>query len=95
MLTHALTGDAPLWDCWTTWKPNWNAKSPSDCKPALQQARDDCQPLCDQCRLAMHRRHRYARAIATSYGEVRVQIPVCVPLWAGSPHGRRNDVVGR
>ena len=28
------------------------------------------------CRLAMHRHHRYARAIATSYGEVRVQIPV-------------------
>ena len=24
----------------------------------------------------MHRRHRYARAIATGYGEVRLQIPV-------------------
>ena len=76
MLTHALTGDAPIWDCWTTWKPNWNAKSPSDCKPAPQQARDDCQPLCDRCRLAMHRHHRYARAVATGYGEVRRQIPV-------------------
>ena len=42
---------------------------------AFQQALDDCQPLCDQCRLAMHRQHRYARAIATGYGEVRVQIP--------------------
>ena len=43
---------------------------------ALQQALDDYQPLCDQRRLAMHRHHRYARAIATSYGEVRLQIPV-------------------
>ena len=31
---------------------------------------------CDQCRLAMHRHHRYARANATGYGEVRLQIPV-------------------
>ena len=31
---------------------------------------------CDQSRLAMHRHHRYARANATGYGEVRVQIPV-------------------
>ena len=44
--------------------------------PALQQALDDCQPLCDHCRLARHRHHHYARAIATSYGEVRLQIPV-------------------
>ena len=44
--------------------------------PALQQALDDCQPLCDHCRLARHRHHHYARAIATSYGEVRLRIPV-------------------
>ena len=43
---------------------------------ALQQALDDYQPLCDQRRLAMHRHNRYARAIATRYGEVRLQIPV-------------------
>ena len=73
---YSPTGDAPLWDCWTAWKPNWNAKSPSNCKPPLQQALDDCQPLCDQRRLSMHRHHRYARAIATGYGEIRVQIPV-------------------
>ena len=42
---------------------------------ALQQALDDYQSLCDQRRLAMHRHHRYARAIATGYGEVRVPIP--------------------
>ena len=41
-----------------------------------QRSLDDYQPLCDHCRLAMHRHHRYARAIATSYGEVRLQIPV-------------------
>ena len=49
---------------------------PAQLQTALQQALDDYQPLCDQCRLARHRHHRYARAIATSYGEVRRQIPV-------------------
>ena len=73
---HISTGDAPLWDCWTTWKPNWNAKSPSNSKPPSNKPWMTYQPLCDQRRLAMHRHHRYARAIATSYGEVRVQIPV-------------------
>ena len=49
---------------------------PAQLQATLQQALDDCQPLCDQCRLAMHRYHRYARVIATGYGEVRRQIPV-------------------
>ena len=49
---------------------------PAQLQAALQQALDDYQPLCDKCRLTMHRHHRYARAIATSYGEVRLQIPV-------------------
>ena len=49
---------------------------PAQLQAALQQALDDYQPLCDPCRLAMHLHRRYARAIATSYGEVRVQIPV-------------------
>ena len=49
---------------------------PVQLQAALQQALDDYQPLCDRCRLAMHRHHRCARAIATSYGEVRLQIPV-------------------
>ena len=70
------TGDAPLWDCYTTWNPNWNRQIPAQLQAALQQALDDYQPLCDQCRLAMHRHHRYARPIATNYGEVRLQIPV-------------------
>ena len=56
MPAHSPTGDAPLGDCYTTWKPNWST--------------------CDQSRLAMHRHHRYASAIATGYGEVRLQIPV-------------------
>ena len=38
---------------------------PVQLQTALQQALDDYQPLCDHCRLAMHRHHRYARAIAT------------------------------
>ena len=44
--------------------------------PAQLQALDDYQPLCERCRLAAHRHHRYARAIAIGYGEVRRQIPV-------------------
>ena len=49
---------------------------PAQLQAALQPALDDYRPLCDQRRLAMHRHHRYARAIATGYGEVRAQIPV-------------------
>ena len=49
---------------------------PVQLQTALQQALDDYQPLCDHCRLAMHRHHRYARTIATGYGEVRRQMPV-------------------
>ena len=45
---------------------------PAQLQAALQQALDYYQPLCDHRRLAMHRHHRYARAIATGYGEVRV-----------------------
>ena len=48
---------------------------PAHRQAALQQAPDDYQSFCDQCRLAK-RHHRYARAIATGYGEVRLQIPV-------------------
>ena len=73
---HPPTGDAPLWDCWTTLETQLERQIPAQLQAALQQALDDYQPLCDQCRLAMHRHHRYARAIATSYGEVRLQIPV-------------------
>ena len=43
---------------------------------AFQQALDDYQPICDHCRLDMHRHHRHARAIAASYGKVRRQIPM-------------------
>ena len=49
---------------------------PTQLQATLQQALDDYQPICNHCRLAMHRHHRYARAIATSYSEVRLQIPV-------------------
>ena len=49
---------------------------PAQLQAALQQALDDYQPLCGHCRLAIHRHHCYAHAIATGYGEVRVQIPV-------------------
>ena len=49
---------------------------PAQLQAALQPALDDYQPLCNHCCLAMHRHHRYARAIAASYGEVRRQTPV-------------------
>ena len=42
---------------------------PAQLQAALQQALDDYQPLCEQRRLAMHRHHRYARAIATDYAK--------------------------
>ena len=67
---------------------------PAQLQAALQQAVDDYQPLCDRCRLAMHRHHRYARAIATGYGEVRRQIPR-VPLWAMPSYGWRHDAARR
>ena len=31
------TGDAPLWDCYAAWKPNWNAKSPPNSKPPCDE----------------------------------------------------------
>ena len=49
---------------------------PAQLQAALQQVLDDYQPICDRCRLAIHRHHHCARAIATSYREVRRQIPV-------------------
>ena len=48
---------------------------PAQLQAALQQALDDYRPTCPRCQLAMHRHHRYARAITTSYGEIRLQIP--------------------
>ena len=71
------TGDVPLWDCWTTWKPNWNAKSPPNCKPPSNKPWMTTSPsativswLCIATTLP------YAHAIATGYGEVHLQIPV-------------------
>ena len=49
---------------------------PVQLQASIQQVLDDYQPLCDHCRLGMHRHHRYTRAIATGYGEVCLQIPV-------------------
>ncbi len=67
---------------------------PVQLQAALQQALDDYQPLCNHCRLAMHRHHRYARAIATGYGESPPTNPR-VPLQPVSPCGRRHDAAGR
>ncbi len=43
---------------------------------SLQPALDDYQPLCPDCGLTMHRHHHYARTITTSYGVLRLQMPV-------------------
>ena len=59
---------------YTTWKPQLERQTPAQLQTALQRALYDYQPLCDHCRLSMHRHHRYTRAIAAGYGEVRVQI---------------------
>ena len=42
----------------------------------LQQALDHYQPHCSRRALAMHRHHRYDRTISTSYGPLRVAVPV-------------------
>ena len=62
------------WDCYTTWKPNWNAKSMPNSKPPSNKPWMTTNPFATSG-LAMHRHHRYARTIATSYGEVRLQSP--------------------
>ena len=66
---------------------------PAQLQTALQQALDDYQPLCDRCRLAMHRHHRYARAIATRLRRSPPANPG-VPLRAVSAYGRRHDAAG-
>ena len=66
---------------------------PAQLQAAPQQALDDYQPICDRCRLAMHRHHRYARAIATDYANPLAD--TCVPLRPVSPYGWRHDAAGR
>ena len=61
---------------------------PAQLQAALQQALDDYQPLCDQCRLAMHRHHRYARAIATSPQAL-------LDAWGRSPLSRCSQALAR
>ena len=57
---------------------------PAQLQAARQQTLDDRQSLCDRPHLAMHRRHRYASAIGTGYGEIHLP----VPAFPGGP-GRR------
>ena len=73
---HPPTGDAPLLGLLDHLETQLERQIPAQLQTALQQALDDYQPLCDHCHLVMHRRHRYARAVATGYGEARLQIPV-------------------
>ena len=70
------TGDAPLWDCWTTGKPNWNAKSPLNCKPPCNRPWTITNPSATSAAWPCIATIATPRAIATSYGEVRLQIPV-------------------
>jgi hypothetical protein len=49
---------------------------PTRLQESLQQALDDYRSECLDCGLLMHRHHRYPRSLMTSYGEVRLQIPV-------------------
>lgn len=49
---------------------------PLQLQAKLQQALDHYQPRCAQCALAMHRHHRYDRTIVTSYGPIRIAVPV-------------------
>ena len=67
---------------------------PAQLQAALQQALDDYQPLCDHCRLAMHRHHRYARRHCHQLRRSPPPNPG-VPLRAVSAYGRRHDAAGR
>ena len=49
---------------------------PTRLRRSLQEALDGYRAHCPDCRLAMHRHHRYHRSIMTGYGEVELQIPV-------------------
>lgn len=42
----------------------------------LQDALDGYRVMCAKCDLAMHRHHRYNRALVTKYGELRLRVPV-------------------
>ena len=68
-------------------------QSPAQLQAALQRSLDDYQLLCAHCRLARHRHHRYARAIAHQLRRSPPANPR-VPPRAVSPHGRRHDAVG-
>ena len=48
MPAHSPTGDAPLWDCYTTWKPNWNALRPVP--PGYASPPSLCQCHCHRLR---------------------------------------------
>ena len=67
---------------------------PVQLQAALQQALDDYLPLCDQCRLAMHRHHRYAPRHCHRLRR-SPRADTCVPPWPVSPYGRRYDAAGR
>ena len=58
------------------WETRLEQQIPVPLQQSLPQAWDDCLPLCPDCRLAMHRHHRYVCAITTRYGATRLQMPV-------------------
>ena len=49
---------------------------PARVQQSLQQSLNDHRAHCPDCRLAMHRHHRYPRSIMTRYGELQLKIPV-------------------
>ena len=42
----------------------------------LQEALDGYKAMCAKCDLAMHRHHRYSRALVTKYGELHMRVPI-------------------
>ena len=69
-------GDTPLWDCYTTWKPNWNAKSPPNSKQPSNKPWTITNPSVTSVAWLCTDTIATPAAIATGYGEVRLQIPV-------------------
>ena len=92
-LPHPPTGDAPLWDSYTTWKPNWNVKSPPNCKSPYSKTWTTTNPSATVAAWP-------GIAITATPGhcrQLRRSPPpnIRVPLRPVSPYGRRYDAAGR
>ena len=62
---------------------------PAQLQTALRQALDDYRPVCPDCRLAMPRRHRYARPSLPATAPSCCKSPCFVAPRAAARHFKR------